>query len=108
MSDAEIKIKSDLGYNGVYNDYAIAYPGDNVFGHIRFQDGPKDGIGGVNGCQDEDVLAILIHRLKYFGYGELACREYSCALTKLEEAAHWLNARNAERRKRGVDGTNEA
>ena len=77
------------------------------FGFVRFQNGPI-GESGVNGCHQEDLLAIVIHRLRGFQSGEYACRENALALTKLEEAMHWLNHRTSERQKRGVEGTSAA
>lgn len=73
---------------------------------ISFQNGPiKEA--GVNGCHHEDLLAIVIDRLQHFQAGEYKCRENAIALTKLEEAMHWLNHRTAARMKRGVEGTHE-
>ena len=40
--------------------------------------------------------------------GDFACRENALALTKVEEALHWLNHRTADRQRRGVEGKNEA
>ncbi len=76
------------------------------FGVVRFQNGPI-GEHGVNGCHQEDLIAIVIHRLQCFQSGAYACRENALAITKLEEAMHWLNHRTAIRQKRGVEGTNE-
>jgi hypothetical protein len=75
------------------------------FGHIKFQNGPVKEFG-VNGCHQEDLLAIVIDRLRSFQSGEFACRENAIALTKLEEAVHWLNHRTSDREQRGVEGTN--
>jgi hypothetical protein len=36
-----------------------------------------------------------------------ATRETSLAITKLEEALHWLAARTADRVRRGVEGTSQ-
>jgi hypothetical protein len=54
----------------------------------------------------EDLLAIVIHRLQGFQTGPFKCRENALALTKLEEALHWLNHRTARRVSRGVEGMN--
>jgi len=45
--------------------------------------------------------------LRSFQAGPYACRENALALTKIEEAMHWLNHRTAERQARGVEGTSE-
>ena len=73
---------------------------------VSFQDGPVKE-SGINGCHQEDLIAIVIDRLQYFQKGGYACRENAIAITKLEEAMHWLNHRTADRVKRGVEGTHE-
>ncbi len=74
--------------------------------YISFQSGPLD-IYGDNGISNEALLAIVEDRLKGFQSGEFACRENALALTKIQEAMHWLHHRTRERVARGVEGTNE-
>jgi hypothetical protein len=76
------------------------------FGIVKFQKGPIKEFG-VNGCQQKDLLAIVLHRLQGFQSSNYACRENALAITKIEEAMHWLNHRTAERRARGVQGTSK-
>ena len=73
---------------------------------ILFQNGPI-AEAGVNGITQEVLLAILMDRLRSFQSGPYACRENALALTKLEEAQHWLQARTIGRMKRGVEGTHQ-
>ncbi len=73
---------------------------------LLFQNGPIGEVG-VNGVTHEALLAILIDRMQAFQKGPYSCRENALALTKLEEAAHWLNARTARRVAQGVEGTHE-
>ena len=72
---------------------------------FQIQQGPiKEN--GVNGCQVDDIIGIarqIIHGLNQ----NFPCRENSCAITKLDEALHWLKARTADREKRGVEGHNK-
>lgn len=73
---------------------------------IPFQHGPiKEA--GVNGFTNEALLAVIIDRMQGFQSGPYACRENALALTKLEEAKHWLLARTLERVQRGVEGTHQ-
>jgi hypothetical protein len=73
---------------------------------VNFQNGPiKEA--GVNGVTDEALLAILIDRLQGFQRGQYSCRENALALTKMEEAMHWLQHRTRERERRGVEGTHQ-
>ena len=74
------------------------------FGTVSFQNGAiKES--GVNGCLNEDLLAIVLDRLYGFQSGEFKCRENSEAIIHLEEVLHWLKHRTDERIKRGVEGT---
>lgn len=109
----EVFYKDDVGPGDVYHEYFIspAITREDTpageFGHVRFQNGPI-GETGVNGCHNEDLLAIVIHRLQCFQageYGRYKCRENAIAITKLEEALMWLNKRTSDRIARGVEGT---
>ena len=73
---------------------------------ILFQNGPVAVNGnGVNGVTHEALIAILLDRLRAFQVGPYACRENALALTKLEEAMHWLNDRTIRRMRASVEGT---
>jgi len=108
----EIEVQDKPGEDGACHVYHIkSVPVTDVepvvlYGQIQFQNEPiKEN--GINGCHQEDLIAIVIDRLQHFQAGELCCRENALALTKLEEAMHWLNHRTAERHWRGVEGTNQ-
>ena len=75
--------------------------------NILFQNGPINEVG-VNGLTHEVLLAILIDRMRSFQAGPFACRENALALTKMEEAQHWLHSRTRARMMRGVEGTHKA
>ena len=77
---------------------------DGEFGYIKFQSGPVKE-AGINGCHQEDLLIIVLDRLESFQSGDFKCRENALAITKIEEALHWLNHRTAARVSRGVEGT---
>ncbi len=71
---------------------------------LSFQLGPvKDA--GLNGCQNEGVIAALVHRIGVLNK-RFPCRENSIAITHLETALLWLEKRTADREKRGVEGSN--
>ena len=107
----EVVVKDEPGQGGACHEYFIGRSDDSEvvpvgeFGHVSFQNGPVKEFG-INGCHQEDLLAIVIDRLQHFQSGKFACRENAIALTKIEEAMHWLNHRTSERVKRGVEGTN--
>jgi hypothetical protein len=73
---------------------------------LGFQHGPIREVG-TNGITQEVLLAILVDRLRGFQSSPYACRENAIALTKLEEAAHWLHSRTRARVARGVEGTHQ-
>ncbi len=73
---------------------------------IEFQNGPIKEVG-TNGITDEALLAIVADRLEGFQSSKYACRENALALTKIQEALHWLEHRTRAREARGVEGTHE-
>jgi hypothetical protein len=82
--------------------------------YINWQNGPL-GTGAdrrvPNGAFVETVIAAAIDRLEYYQRAagcKFACRENALAITKLEEALHWLGHRTAARESRGVEGTHKA
>ncbi len=75
---------------------------------ITWQNGPLGRDGDrvePNGAFVEGVIQAAIDRLEYYNASRFRCRENSLAITKLEEALHWLNHRTAAREARGVEGT---
>lgn len=56
------------------------------------------------GTTNEELIEVLLDRLRTIN-AQVPCRENSLAITKLEEAAHWLDARTRNRQARGVEGT---
>lgn len=75
----------------------------NQLGTICFQHGLQSE--GHNGITNEQLIAILIHRLNNLNQPPYNCRENSLAITHLEEAGFWLAHRTAKRLARGVEGT---
>ena len=69
---------------------------------FRIQDGPVKE-AGVNGCQVDTMIEtakLIIEGLNK----NFPCRENLCAITKLDEALHWLNHRTQRRQREGVEG----
>lgn len=110
-----VTAKDDPSQYGANHLYRIEYD-DKKWGpdpvsmrqvqEIHFQEGPILEVG-TNGVTHEVLLAIVKDRLEGFQKGPFACRENALALTKIEEAMHWLHHRTAQRIARGVEGTNE-
>ncbi|WP_085033918.1 hypothetical protein [Ensifer aridi] len=105
-----IEVLDEPGAGGANHVYQVrgyhAKEADETAVVIRFQDGPI-AEAGVNGLTQEVLLAIVADRLRSFQAGQYACRENALALTKVEEAMHWLHSRTRARMLRGVEGTHK-
>ena len=71
---------------------------------IQWQEGPLDD-DGPNGTFVDDVLYAALQRLEAYQDTRLSCRENDMAITKIQEALHWLGARRRDRQDRGVQNT---
>ena len=101
----------EAGRGGAHHEYGFIKFGtlmgsdqEALFGKINFQEGPVKE-SGINGCHNEDVLAVVLDRLQSFQSGAYRCRENDIAITKIEEALLWLEKRTNDRINRGVEGT---
>lgn len=117
-SCTKVLVLDESGNGGAHHEYIVVNidtPKDKVESDevldvvhhaiINFQSGPiKEN--GVNGCQNEDLLKIVIDRLQCFQAGQYSCRENALALTHIQEALMWLERRTLERQNRGVEGLN--
>jgi len=74
-------------------------------GTLQFQEGPRNVEGSTPGLTSAAVVAALVDHLSGFQKGEYANRETALAITKLEEALHWIRHRADERASRNVLGT---
>jgi len=101
----KITVMDEPGAGGACHRYLVSK--DHVsLCYVKFQEGPV-GEFGVAGCQNEDLLAIVIDRLECFQAGPYACEENEKALKKIREGLAWLRHRTADRIRRGVEGTNK-
>lgn len=96
------------GAGGACHDYRVTDAtrpkGDEQdFAIINFQNGAIQE-SGVNGCHNEDLIAIVIDRLQGFQSGDFVCDENDQALHYLEHALMALNSRTQKRIERGVEG----
>ena len=75
---------------------------------IDWQNGPL-GRGAdrkqPNGAFVEGVIAAAIDRIEWYQASKFKCRENALALTKLQEALHWLDWRTRRRESQGIEGT---
>lgn len=80
----------------------------SVLEEFKWQNGPL-GRGEdrkpSNGLFVETLIAVVVDRIGHYQSTRFVCRENALALTKLQEALHWLQHRTADREKRDVEGT---
>lgn len=74
---------------------------------ITFQNGLVDEESGPNGVFVETILKIARDRVKAYQGSRFSCRENALAITKIEEALHWLDHRTKDRLSRGVENKHE-
>lgn len=69
------------------------------------EEGSSELITFSDGTTNEEVLEVLINRIKYL-QDKFPCRENAIVITKLEESLMWLEKRTNDRIKRNVEGKN--
>ena len=116
MNDGTVSTDGLIKVNGDYYSEAglmqslrvthRAAPAFKKFIDITFQEGPIQEVG-INGAGIEDVIDVLVERLRGFNEGPTRCRENSLAITHLEEARNWLTRRTILRIQQGVEGSKE-
>lgn len=100
----ELEIEKFAGaLSGEFHTYRISTEHEELQ-EIVFQHGVVPEFG-VNGVTEGALLAIVADRLREHQSGSYSCRENALALTKIEEALHWMKARTENRVARGVEGT---
>jgi hypothetical protein len=90
------QFRNSVGFNNGKADYVDSYQS------IQFVQKNLDG-SMTPGVQSEQLLIALIDRHKKLNE-KFSSREGALAITKMEEALHWLRARVEERIDRGVMG----
>jgi hypothetical protein len=103
--------------NGITQEHRVDEEGNPAGGstlgcgiRIEWQNGPLGrGVERLepNGAFVEDVIDAVLGRLRYYQSSKFVCRENALAITKLEEALHWLHSRTQSRESRRVEGTHE-
>lgn len=100
------------GNGGAYHQYQLALqaPGARETGttfNFKFQQGGIAEVG-VNGVTDEALITVVMDRLAHFQAGAYPCDENAVALNHLTQALWALQARTLDRKKRGVEGKQQA
>ena len=109
----DIHVMDEPGQGGACHEYYLSVGREPFVGpgcspvvsqSIKFQNGPIKEFG-VNGISQEALLAVVEDRLVSFQAGPFACRENAIALTRVQDAMHWLMHRTRQRMARNVEGT---
>lgn len=87
----------------VYSSQGLENP-CRLLGSVDFQEGPINEVG-INGINNEDLIAMVICRLEHFNQSEYSSRDNAIAITHLEDAMLRLRKRTMGRENRGVEGT---
>ena len=102
--DLAIAAGKERGPGNARHSYAVlSQDGEQKLALIDFQKGPIKETG-VNGVQNEQLLAIVADRLIGFQAGEFACPENQKALESVLLALSTLQMRTEIRKARGVEG----
>lgn len=111
MDKREFEIYEDGTSYGLHEWEVVDGKGIETTGSqtpITFVRGDKEDNGEViprvDGVLHESLLSMMIHDLKIKN-GMVPSRESSIAITKLEEALFWMEERQRNRVKAGVQGT---
>jgi len=96
----ETYCSGEKGTGGMYHRYHVDGRANTAIlpasvirsAEVQFQQGPV--AAGINGCQDEDLLAIVIDRLACAQAGPSPCDENKQALHSLKLALSQLEGRS--------------
>ncbi len=114
-------IDEEPGNGGAYHNYLVVKHGaatedkeagtvlldpNDILLQVGFQNGPRKAADSIHGVLEGDLLEIVRNRLQSFQKGPFATEDNANALRHIEEALMWLNKRQADRKERGVLGTN--
>lgn len=97
----------DPAAGGACHIYGVQFGGPADVTKIQFQHGPRGVETSSPGIFDDDLLAIVQHRLECFQAGPFACGENAAALAAVVDARAALGARVAARMAKGVLGVNK-
>lgn len=74
---------------------------------LGFQTGPIEIEADINGITNEQLLAVVLDRLRCWQEGPDACEENERAAACILFALHTLKDRTSDRLKRGVEGAHK-
>lgn len=99
-----VEFEDEYKFNAPHHFKVKRVSDGDTIAEVNFQEGAIKEYG-VNGVNNEDLIAMVLERLNGFQNSDYKCRENAIAITKLEEALMWLRKRTMARENRGVEGT---
>ena len=110
-----VLVRDEKSHGGAHHEYVILQCNDNgepirdkpVFAKVQFQKGGR-ALNGINGCTNEDLIGIVMHRLSCLQSGEFPSDYNVKALAALDSGLFWLTKRTQDRLARGVEGMEKA
>lgn len=108
-------VRDERSHGGAHHEYVVVQCDDNgnpikdkqVLAKIQFQKGGR-AVNGINGCTNEDLIGIVMHRLSCLQSGEFPSEYNNKALAALDSGLFWLTKRTQDRLARGVEGMEKA
>lgn len=102
----KIEHEDDWKFNAPHHFQIKKVESEEVVTEIHMQEGAiKEN--GVNGCANEDLLAIVLQRLYSFQNTEYSCVENENAIKSIEESLKHLRSRTNRRVETGTVETSE-
>lgn len=96
--------EDSINYNAPNRYIVVDVHTGQVLCTVDFQNGPTKEVA-LNGIFNEDLINMVLDRIKCFNSGDMACKENEEAITKLEEALMWLRHRSNRRKLENTYGT---
>lgn len=99
-----VEHEKDFNFNAPHHFLVKNKETDEVLVKVDFQEGPILE-NGINGCGNEDLIAMVITRLEGFQNSAFACQENADAIKCFRDGLAVLMSRTQKRVARGVEGT---
>lgn len=101
-----IKHEEEFKYNAPHHFMVVEEESNEALVYVDFQKGPVKEVG-LNGCQHEDLIKMILIRLENFQKSEYACEENAKAIEYLNKTLEIMESRTKNREARGVEGTSQ-
>ena len=102
----KVYVEKEYKYNAKHRFIVARAEDGEKIADIHFQEGPIKECG-VNGVANEDLLNMVLCRLKHFQDSPYKCNENQAAIEHIEGALRWLRARTNKRAEEGKEGTSQ-